>query len=362
MFQFPSNGKGFPNGAGWFPLSVEFSSVSIPFKRERLSEHVYGIFLAGDVFCFNSLQTGKAFRTFRRPCGGGYLLHSWVSIPFKRERLSEHNLDWVFKQSNQHVSIPFKRERLSEQGLFRSSATKIVVSIPFKRERLSEHVLRNRKKRECFSFNSLQTGKAFRTLLKVIWISGGFCFNSLQTGKAFRTWNINMEDQEYDVSIPFKRERLSELIARTLAIALILAGSFNSLQTGKAFRTESDWTGVEGQPDVSIPFKRERLSELIGYLVILLAIAFVSIPFKRERLSEHAATEALDKILEIVSIPFKRERLSERVGRILVPDFLVGFNSLQTGKAFRTDRVKSWRGCCCVFQFPSNGKGFPNVL
>ena len=39
------------------------------------------------------------------------------------------------------------------------------------------------------------------------------------------------------VSIPFKRERLSELAKQTADVADEEARSFNSLQTGKAFRT-----------------------------------------------------------------------------------------------------------------------------
>ena len=38
------------------------------------------------------------------------------------------------------------------------------------------------------------------------------------------------------------------------------------------------------------------------------------------------------------------------------------FNSLQTGKAFRTEKFGRFRDCAVVFQFPSNGKGFPNTL
>ena len=69
----------------------------------------------------------------------------------------------------------------------------MIVSIPFKRERLSEHLTTSPTDVNALvvSFNSLQTGKAFRTkkyehqyrdfrlyILR---------FNSLQTGKAFRT-------------------------------------------------------------------------------------------------------------------------------------------------------------------------------
>ena len=88
VFQFPSNGKGFPNAGAWFNCPVILVSVSIPFKRERLSE-LLGRKGSGRTVMptsFNSLQTGKAFRTF---CTD-YFCFSLknVSIPFKRERLS----------------------------------------------------------------------------------------------------------------------------------------------------------------------------------------------------------------------------------------------------------------------------------
>ena len=87
---------------------------------------------------------------------------------------------------------------------------------------------------------------------------------------------------------------------------------FNSLQTGKAFRTPKECEDAIRLLQVSIPFKRERLSELL------------SLPLGLKP--------------TLVSIPFKRERLSEL--------FKIGFGKDVTTK----------------FQFPSNGKGFPNFL
>ena len=136
------------------------------------------------------------------------------------------------------------------------------------------------------------------------------------------------------VSIPFKRERLSELRKKLLFLRLWIF-CFNSLQTGKAFRTLAEGASVYWS-FVSIPFKRERLSEHIQILVVV----------EREK----------------VSIPFKRERLSELVGLYYVLNLeFWRFNSLQTGKAFRTKKTDTAeRRCGKRFQFPSNGKGFPN--
>ena len=121
---------------------------------------------------------------------------------------------------------------------------------------------------------------------------------------------------------------------------------------------------LESGSFVSIPFKREGLSELIlkdserGFR------GFVSIPFKREGLSEHNKPQqkkwkhgsrfnslqtgrtfrtrcgSIDGRADCVSIPFKREGLSER-----------GFKLL---------RISTLHPMLMKFQFPSNGKDFPN--
>ena len=113
----------------------------------------------------------------------------------------------------------------------------ILVSIPFKREGISEpdaEIAKLRKEME--SFNSLQTGRHFRTgessalehpCRKFQFPSNGKAFpnqyekmvthpfvrfNSLQTGRHFRTPNLNRcSYTAYQVSIPFKREGISEL-------------------------------------------------------------------------------------------------------------------------------------------------------
>ena len=112
-FQFPSNGKGFPNN---WKCEGSFSSqrVSIPFKRERLSELISGKFVDTLQKSFNSLQTGKAFRTHHIPPFYGWERRNRVSIPFKRERLSEPGTEVDIPPFHFAVSIPFKRERLSE--------------------------------------------------------------------------------------------------------------------------------------------------------------------------------------------------------------------------------------------------------
>ena len=161
-FQFPSNGKGFPNR-----------------KFQRSCKTDLG---------FNSLQTGKAFRTIFYIFRIGFFEEN-VSIPFKRERLSElKDLTWRRVRVGTLVSIPFKRERLSEQKISRSSALRCAwFQFPSNGKGFPNEFL-NWRMAVAISFNSLQTGKAFRTS-KLLWFGKNkfFSFNSLQTGKAFRT-------------------------------------------------------------------------------------------------------------------------------------------------------------------------------
>ena len=62
-----------------------------------------------------------------------------------------------------------------------------------------------------------------------------------------------------------------------------------------------------------------------------------------------------------VSIPFKREGLSELPQNFRHKDDSFSFNSLQTGRTFRTLELFTLIGEGLGFQFPSNGKDFPNL-
>ena len=86
------------------------------------------------------------------------------------------------------------------------------------------------------SFNSLQTGKAFRTPpSSVVFFGRTLGFNSLQTGKAFRTVGEWLLGRSYrlPVSIPFKRERLSEQVAPGPGTVCVSGFQFPS--NGKGF-------------------------------------------------------------------------------------------------------------------------------
>ena len=135
--------------------------VSIPFKRES----PFGLGYSALVFIyglgrFNSLQTGKSFRT---PNG-----HQGPPPP--------------------PVSIPFKRE--SPFGLFATVSAHddaMVFQFPSNGKVLSDNAEFFRNGLLHKSFNSLQTGKSFRTNWQINRQSIAICFNSLQTGKSFRT-------------------------------------------------------------------------------------------------------------------------------------------------------------------------------
>ena len=90
------------------------NQVSIPFKRESLSEHAK---MQNDnnslIRMFQFPSNGKVFPNSRKVTG--FELTIWtVSIPFKREGLSELRKNETRRGTLDDVSIPFKREGLSE--------------------------------------------------------------------------------------------------------------------------------------------------------------------------------------------------------------------------------------------------------
>ena len=213
-FQFPSNGKDFPNGTPLPPLSRGFP------------------------FGFNSLQTGRTFRTIPK---------RWTSRKLPSFNSLQTGRTFRTKTSEQLW------ERLAIQ-----------------------------------SFNSLQTGRTFRTKHHIDASKNTILFQFPSNGKDFP--NYHTKGQKWKpifVSIPFKREGLSErcFVVRTQRCI----ASFNSLQTGRTFRTKNNRNSRIYRTFVSIPFKREGLSERFFELQSgFFSKCLVSIPFKREGLSERA--------------------------------------------------------------------------
>ena len=140
---------------------------------------------------------------------------------------------------------------------------------------------------------------------------------------------------------------------------------FNSLQTGKSFRTvciQQKLMIMVGL--VSIPFKRESpFGQHRSPPITEGTIPIVSIPFKRESPFGLQRITPREKVSTNVSIPFKRESPFGRNNHKSQWGKDNRFNSLQTGKSFRT--ISKWytlRQLYELFQFPSNGKVLSDAI
>ena len=232
-FQFPSNGKAYLNASigisgqiTWLSFNslqtgkhiwtwlntttwkIRYGVVSIPFKRESISE--------------------------RRPTHwGSWRLGDWVSIPFKRESISEHYRTGPHGHSRVFVSIPFKRESISERSNSRCRTSSGNVSIPFKRESISERSIAGKFHKNSVVFQFPSNGKAYLnvTMSSLTMLVAGISFNSLQTGK--HIWTLYQLAEEYDgKEFQFPSNGKAYLNGKSANNSLTLL-SFNSLQTGK---------------------------------------------------------------------------------------------------------------------------------
>ena len=183
-------------------------------------------------------------------------------------------------------------------------------------------------------------------------------FHSLQTGKRISRL---IEDLPYidqnDVSIPFKRESVSQATGLTTDASNQI--SFHSLQTGKRISRE----GFDAPNADCIVFQFPSNGK--AYLKLWSVWANlqryrVSIPFKRESVSQAKKGEIDESTKCKVSIPFKRESVSQDRKSTISYLNANGFNSLQTGK--RISRIRKhgrkWGLFRITFQFPSNGKAY----
>ncbi len=113
------------------------------------------------LFCFNSLQTGKSFRTYvfqHHP----YNISEQFQFPSNGKVLSDEQNPLARFTAAIMFQFPSNGKVLSD----------LTQTIPY-------------RFRSCF--NSLQTGKSFRTGIKMLCKKEFPSFNSLQTGKSFRT-------------------------------------------------------------------------------------------------------------------------------------------------------------------------------
>ena len=161
-FQFPSNGKGFPNTSGPKQIKQHLRKVSIPFKRERLSEQAVSFCHMLDYEGFNSLQTGKAFRTSNRGHTTRNPIIVFNSLQTGKAFRTHHGR--IPERTRHQVSIPFKRERLSElTNCYNCKRCKGWFQFPSNGKGFPNGSIRVVRQNRWASFNSLQTGKAFRT-------------------------------------------------------------------------------------------------------------------------------------------------------------------------------------------------------
>ena len=133
------------------------------------------------------------------------------------------------------------------------------VSIPFKRESVSQ--VNSRHLQGFLSeFQFPSNGKAYLKLVCFMdMVQQEESFNSLQTGKRISRLSIQGVSHGHQVSIPFKRESVSQATF-TLEPFRVLE-RFNSLQTGKRISRASGRFALSNRSCVSIPFKRESVSQ-----------------------------------------------------------------------------------------------------
>ena len=163
--------------------------VSIPFKRESVSElgWCHSQFQKG--ICFNSLQTGKRIWTYRLRWG---VRSNRVSIPFKRESVSEPG-SFCWMARHHWFQFPSNGKAYLNFELRKRRRTLKLVSIPFKRESVSEPGLTTLTVlMRHLSFNSLQTGKRIWTLIRRFGsiLIHLYVFQFPSNGKAYLNHNI----------------------------------------------------------------------------------------------------------------------------------------------------------------------------
>ena len=190
--------------------------------------------------CFNSLQTGKRI-TSVKVFGMLFSFFSYVSIPFKRESVSQASLSGDVG--------------LAREFQFPSNGK------AYHKLNLEKQTLPNR------SFNSLQTGKRITSLAKSpIWErfqkfqfpSNGKAYHKAKTakrqqttqvrfqfpsnGKAYhKNSKIGLRAEDDNVSIPFKRESVSQVTTHWNAAVTELAFQFPS--NGKAYHKDTSFAG-----------------------------------------------------------------------------------------------------------------------
>ena len=162
-----------------------------------------------------------------------------------------------------------------------------------------------------------------------------FRFNSLQTGKSFRTKTAGSAGRLLQVSIPFKRESPFGPLKRQSRLQWLK--SFNSLQTGKSFRTILAEHGREVDFMFQFPSNGKVLSDPNSTRgTDECRFHSFQFPSNGKVLSDVIVPRFCAPPQKRVSIPFKRESPFGHSCRVSNNNYGLCFNSLQTGKSFRT--------------------------
>ena len=139
--------------------------------------------------------------------------------------------------------------------------------------------------------------------------------------------------------------------------------TFRSLQTGKAFRTSEIRNTTPVYREVSIPFKRERLSEpfemWMGKYTEIMAVQF---PSNGKGFPNISGT-AKHVLYRLFQFPSNGKGFPNQKSTTLGTTILSLFQFPSNGKGFPNKKVWDYgtKQAVLEFQFSSNGKGFPNI-
>ena len=160
---------------------------------------------------FNSLQTGK--RIASNATSLNLHIPESVSIPFKRESGSQVWRPYVVLTEVDVFQFPSNGKADRKSFFMCSLRTPNSVSIPFKRESGSQAATTTSLFGTVSLFQFPSNGNADRKFsLQNMDIFCNFCFNSLQTGTRIASSVITGKERIKPlVSIPFKRERGSQV-------------------------------------------------------------------------------------------------------------------------------------------------------
>ena len=333
MFQFSSNGKAYHKAESHAVRSKSSNRFnSLQTGKRITSKAQKATFILKGISSFNSLQTGKRITRQnwpRRSHQDGFQFPSNGKAYHKPKGNPPYGKGPGFQFPSNGKAYHKKKLWAKAQ----ISAQKRV-SIPFKRESVSQGTRTRTRIRFCdreFQFPS--NGKAYHKSIRKSSLTGRcYLFQFPSNGKAYhKIISTAQSNNQIKVSIPFKRESVSQGIANYPSIKAEEAFQFPS--NGKAYhkhRVVLEYFGGQRML-VSIPFKRESVSQDRHHPNDWPRWV-VSIPFKRESVSQDCVRMGNKIRIFIVSIPFKRESVSQGRPPLKWSSRWKSFNSLQTGK------------------------------